>query len=502
MITTSKIQLSPNIGFQPISTRLLVLLMFVGCINWVDAQNNKCRGKVISGKVISNSIGLEGVVVTDGFNTTLTDKKGKYSLICNDLSEFVYISTPSGYLAEVKDGVVQFFHDLRRDNKGRNYNFYLDRVPDDINHSFIAMADVQVLREIEIPMLDKAVKDIQEMVAKNPDYTYLHILDCGDIIFDKPELYPEYINSISKAQIPVYRIIGNHDLEYNRKSNERSAKFFNNYFGPEYYSFNRGEIHYVVLNNVFYTGREFYYIGYLAGQQLDWLSKDLSYLKPGATVVVAVHIPTTYPGENFKTLDYNKMASSQVNNKALYNLLEPFKTHIVSGHNHTLSNMVITDSLMEHNIAAISGSWWQMSVCPDGTPSGYTVFEVEGNKVTWRYKPIGLNFSEQFHVYEQGKDTANPEHIIANIWNWDPLWKVEWIMDGQNMGIMEQYTGYDPLIIHLLSDKSKLIHKWTSPEKTNHLFRAKPKESWTQIEIIVTDRFGNVYKKSVANDKQ
>ncbi|WP_307836728.1 calcineurin-like phosphoesterase C-terminal domain-containing protein [Bacteroides thetaiotaomicron] len=29
--------------------------------------------------------------------------------------------------------------------------------------------------------------------------------------------------------------------------------------------------------------------------------------------------------------------------------------------------------------------------------------------------------------------------MIANVWNWDDLWKVEWYENGQRMGEMQKY---------------------------------------------------------------
>ena len=64
------------------------------------------------------------------------------------------------------------------------------------------------------------------------------------------------------------------------------------YFGPDYYSFNRGKVHYVILDDVFCVGRGSAAIVYLPEEQLRWLEQDLSRIKPGGTVVVSFHIPT------------------------------------------------------------------------------------------------------------------------------------------------------------------------------------------------------------------
>ena len=58
-------------------------------------------------------------------------------------------------------------------------------------------------------------------------------------------------------------------------------------YGPAYYSYNVGEVHYAVLNDNYYIGRDWYYIGYLEERQLAWLERDLSFVPAGTTVVVA-----------------------------------------------------------------------------------------------------------------------------------------------------------------------------------------------------------------------
>lgn len=78
-------------------------------------------------------------------------------------------------------------------------------------------------------------------------------IDCGDIVGDTPSLYPSYIDTVASLGFPVYRTIGNHDMTYGGRTFEYSYQTFENYFGPTYYSFNKGKAHYIVLNNNFYV---------------------------------------------------------------------------------------------------------------------------------------------------------------------------------------------------------------------------------------------------------
>ena len=98
---------------------------------------------------------------------------------------------------------------------------------------------------------------------------------------------------------------------------------------------------------------------------------------------------------------------------------------------------------MEHNTAAVCGIWWHADVCIDGTPQGYGVYEVDGNQVKWYYKSAGHPKDYQFRSYAAGTSKEFPKDIIANVWNWDKNWKVEWLENGKVMGTMTQYTGVD-----------------------------------------------------------
>ena len=68
--------------------------------------------KDVTGRVHSNGQGLPGVVVTDGTNFTITDKDGAYAMSAQDDADFIYIVTPSGYVASYADGTPAFYKPL------------------------------------------------------------------------------------------------------------------------------------------------------------------------------------------------------------------------------------------------------------------------------------------------------------------------------------------------------------------------------------------------------
>lgn len=467
---------------------IMFSLLFSIVPSYLAAQN------LISGTVQCLGVGVESVVVTDGYQCVQTDHKGKYTLLLHPQAQFVYITSPANYLPPVKESVPQFY--LKIDKSTDTYDFMLsENLHNDNSHMFVVQADVQMSSEEHvvgyIDYLDK-LKLYLDTTAKKRD---VFVLDCGDIIGNTPSIFPAYVKESSKLELPVYRSIGNHDMEYGVRSHEHSYKTYESYFGPIYYSFNRGKAHYVVLNNCFYVNRHYQYIGYINEQTLQWLEKDLSYVPKDHLVFVTMHIPSS----STKELKFNTLLPDETSNaSSLFDLLDGYDAHILTGHTHNNGNVVFNNRLMEHNTAAVCGTFWKANLCTDGTPSGCGVYEVDGNNVTWKYKSSDFPIDYQFRSYAIGVSEDDPEYFLANIWNWDEQWSVQWYENGKYMGEMERFVGYDPEAKAICSDKERVEYDWISPITTDHMFRAIPKERNAMIEIKVTDRFGNVYTQSLS----
>lgn len=474
--------------------RTIGILLFFLCLSLVSLSGNKTtKTFVLKGKVSCRGIGIEGVVVTDGEEVCLTNKNGSYSIPVNSTSRFVYVSSPKGYRVSVEKSTPQFYHRISTDDKSGRIDFELEKIAgDDKKHGFVVWADPQVKSTEEIPLLSEVANDLSILLKEYPNVPF-HGLSCGDIVGESHTLYDTIKSILTPTGIPFYQSIGNHDLNYNDRSNELSASFFEDGFGPDYYSFNRGDVHYIVLNNVFYIGRDYFYIGYLPEKQLNWLEKDLSYVKKGNTIVVVMHIPSSLDDADLKEFSYSNISKSLANKKALYKILEPFQAHIITGHMHVNSNVLIAPNIFEHNVSSVCGAWWQGPYAEDGTPKGYTVFEADGKEVKWYFKSLGKEKDHQFRAYAVDSNPEQVGYITANVWNWDPEWKVYWFENGKRMGEMEAYVGTDPETAKAYADKEKLAYKWIQSRPTMHMFRAKPQSATAKITIEVVDRFGNIY---------
>jgi hypothetical protein len=450
----------------------------------------------LSGKVHAGGQGLAGVAVTDGLSVVLTDAKGQYTLDSNGATEFVYISVPRGYEFPHEQGVARFYR-KKEPVKGRfKADFELRKLAqDDSQHNFIVWADPQMISKADAAEFKAtAVPDTQKLIASYGPNTLFHGIGCGDLVWDHFEIFEDYKEGVASTGIPFFQVIGNHDMDLTARADEGSADTFKKLFGPTYYSFNRGEIHYVVLDDVFFIGAAKKYIGYLTERQLAWLEQDLAHVKAGTTVVVSLHIPP-YTRQHLRNKDKEEpMGGVVANRKELYRLLKPYKAHIMSGHTHFNEVLQTADNVTEHVHGTVCGAWWTGPICTDGTPGGYGVYEVRGSELKWYYKAIGQERSHQFRIYPKGSLPERPNDLVVNVWNWDSAWKVAWFEDGVRKGDMTQHTGLDPLSVRLHAGPAlPAKHKWVDPTLTEHLFVASVSGQAKEIRVEVTDRFGQVY---------
>ena len=227
----------------------------------------------IKGSVHHNNKGLAGIPVTDGYNIVLTDKAGKYTLNTNATADFVYLTIPRGYDIPHEKGIAQFFKPIAPGTANQTADFALQKLnKDDTNHNFVVWADPQMMDKKDTEQLvTESAPDLKNLVAQYPADTLFHAIGCGDLVWDKFELYDDYKKAVDITGIPFFQVIGNHDMDIKSRSDDHSSDTFKTLFGPTYYSFNRGEIHYIVLDNGFFSGMAKMYIGYLTEKYLQCL---------------------------------------------------------------------------------------------------------------------------------------------------------------------------------------------------------------------------------------
>ena len=101
----------------------------------------------VKGSVTCGDDKLEGVIVTDGENFTLTRKSGKFAFEINDDAEFVYIVTPSGYVADWSSGVPAFYLPVQGTDR---FDFSLQKTAAGHNYHIVAIADTQTQNDMHM----------------------------------------------------------------------------------------------------------------------------------------------------------------------------------------------------------------------------------------------------------------------------------------------------------------------------------------------------------------
>ena len=278
----------------------------------------------------------------------------------------------------------------------------LRRTGDDRRYNLAVIADPQIWFRKEFPQFEASMEDLARTVRSLG--IPVQGLCCGDITAVDHAFYGPYNEIVARTGIPFRYVMGNHDMTLYGRSHESSFTKFEATYGPCYYSFDIGRIHYVMLNDNFYIVRLLHHRLPRRTAAARWLERDLEHVEPGRTVVVCLTSHLVREARPRAVLPMRASARRWPTIRGLYRLLEPYNVHILSGHTHTTSNQQITPRLYEHVIPALSGAWWQGELCTDGTPAGYALFEIEGDSIRWHYRSTGRPADYQIRLYD-GRQT-------------------------------------------------------------------------------------------------
>ncbi len=519
----------------------------------VDTGIPDILGMTVKGIVYSDGEGVPGVVVSDGYEVTVTNSGGIYYLPSLKKSGFVFISIPGNYEVAAVDNIPQFFKRLAGGSTVEQKDFSLIPV-NNSKHVILTMADWHLAnRNDDLAQYSNGfLPDVNSTInTYTTSGNKVYGIPLGDMTWDvywyenNFEL-ANYLPEMKKINCMMFNTMGNHDNDPYVAGDLGAEVRFRNIIGPTWYSFNLGQVHYIVLDNVEYVNTggatgvigERNYNDIIVTAQMDWLRKDLAAVIDKSTpVIIAMHTPL-YNNPSLDG-DGNQVTSIHLNNgNTLLSALEGFsEVHIVSGHSHINYNAQSGSSVMEHNTAAVCATWWWTGktgyagnqICKDGSPGGYGVWEVDGRDIKWYYKSTGSTKNYQFRAYDLNKvhitaaqyapnanDAdlavyagvyANPNlnnEVLINIWGYDPEWTVE-VKEGGNPLLVSRVSAKDPL--HIISYEAKRLNVGAVPTSsfvtgnTAHMFRVTAASATSTLEIRVTDRFGNIYTETMTRPK-
>ena len=331
---------------------------------------------------------VQGVVVSDGYNCVETDANGVYQMIRYKKARFVWYSTPAGYEINTSaDNYPLYYAEIVHKNIADRHDFVLKPLAaPETDFTLLCIADPQCASTADISRyVNETIPDIEATVETfKAKGRAVYGITLGDIVFDTPDLWSNMKEAMGNRNLTIFQTIGNHDHLKTETSDDKAAANFESQFGPRNYSFNRGNAHIVSMDNVFYVGGSTpssNYKGGITDQQLEWLRQDLSHVAKDKLVIFCAHMP--FRGGTSETDE------SHMNHAGVLDLLSEFvEAHIMIGHTHYQQKYIHTRNgkkIFEHIHGAACGAWWTSTLCADGTPNGYGVYEISGSTVPNQY---------------------------------------------------------------------------------------------------------------------
>lgn len=528
--------------------------IYINIVEDIDFKPD--AGTTVYGIVSSAGVGVENVVVSDGAEVTVTNEKGIYQLKSAKKWGYVFISVPSGY--EVPSvGVLPQFHRALKNSADvvERADFKLEKVDGQDSYKIFMLGDMHLAnRTGDLGQFAQFTSDLTDYMTRHKGEK-MYALTLGDMTwnlywYSNSYYFPQYLNTINSQikNLQIFHTMGNHDNDFQTRSDYDAAVKYVDQICPTYYSFNIGKVHYVVMDDIdcsSYDGSTSRnYVKSLSAEQLDWLAKDLSHVAKTTPVVVAMHAQVFYPTTSGFKIDHD-----QVNTLRLFDILDGYTVRFVTGHTHKLFNVTpdapIVDghNFREYNSGSVCASWWWsgnltpgIHIGTDGTPGGYGIWDVTGTDFQCLYKSTGWPEEYQFRSYDLNNvhfsmadvplmpsdisasvknaymqyvnayPQNNDNEVLINIWNWNSDWTLSVVDENRKTLPYTEVWAYDPLHIAALSVKRfnnaglKSTPSFIT-DKFTHFFKVKADDADTDLVITVKDEFGNEWTENMQRPK-
>lgn len=381
--------------------------------------------------------GVQNVRVSNGREWVRTDRRGRYEIAVRDDMDLSIVQ-PSGWQVPVDHrNVPQFSYTHKPGGTGYELryggladtgpapeavNFPIARreAADDVFTCAI-VGDSQTYSNQEISWLrDGALNDLAEMNLTENDC----LLYVGDVVGDDLGILDRLLEVGSVAGAPQWLVHGNHDFDFDARSDADSADSWRRIYGPNYFAFEQGNVLFVALDNVIYpcgpedlaNGHEFCgpdsrptYNGRVTEDQLVWLEGLIDSTPDDMLIVLSHHIPFV----SFVDSTSNKHQTDNLDR--IHAMVEGRPALSLSGHTHTIENHApgqefqgweentgVAALPFRHIIAgAASGGWFSgdlnidgnpMSLQRMGAPKGLLMLDFDGADYVERY--VGARIDE------------------------------------------------------------------------------------------------------------
>lgn len=516
-----------NSRYTRIWTFIILAVLF---LVWIPLWSGEVSGIVFLDanrnlKLDEGEQGIPDVLVSNQRDVVKTDRNGRYSLPVDD-EAVIFITKPAGYATPLNEYNLPQFYYIHQPKGSpstkypgvaptgplpESVNFPLFKSENPETFEVIVMSDPQPVNLEELGYIRDDV--IAELIGTKS----LFCIVLGDIMFDDLSLYDKYKAIISQVGIPFYNVPGNHDMNYDAPNDHYALETFKRHFGPPYYSFDYGKVHFIVLDDVEWhpatKEQKGWYQGMIGEPQLTWLKNDLQFVSKDKLLVFAMHIP-------IKTILGDYRGSKIMDRDKLFNLLKD-REHVlfIAGHTHTVEHHFIGAELgwrgkrPLHQVicATVCGSWWggpkdergiPVADQRDGTPNGYHIFRFEGNIYTERFKPANRDENFQLRISRPVGKIMRAElkntQIIVNVFDGSERSVVECQVDDLPPVKMTRTIMEDPYFKDLYERNESAFKSFIKPRPSSHIWIANLPENLEsgvhRIIVRTTDQFGRTYR--------
>jgi len=440
---------------------------------------------------------FSNIKVSNGREIVKADDSGRYSIPLSD-EGIVFVIKPTGFRTALDKNKLPKFYYVHKPNGSpklkypgskptgpisRDIDFPLYRQTEPDEFQVLMFGDPQPRNIKEVDYISHDV--INQLVGKTSAKFGVTL---GDIVFDDLSMFKPLNQSIALIGIPWYNVIGNHDINTDAKTRKHINETFEDNYGPSYYSFNYGQVHFVVLDNIDWVrasekNPRAHFSANFGSRQLEFLKNDLALIPQSQMVVLMMHVPIMGTEDR----------------QQLFRLIEDRPLCVsISGHTHYHKNVFLDEKAgwngkqPHHHIinVTVSGSWWggqkdergiPHTTMADGAPNGYSImtFDRDGYKLDFRAanRPANEQMAVQMPKSIDSGKSAESE-IWVNVYNGSEKSKVRMALAGTGQWItMEQKNVPDPNYVILFDEEQKVTPainpKMAGPIPSSHLWVAK-----------------------------
>ncbi|OIP83314.1 MAG: metallophosphoesterase [Porphyromonadaceae bacterium CG2_30_38_12] len=514
------------------SILFIVLLINVFTYSQTVVKGFVFDDKNANEKLDKNEQGISNVAVSNGKEVVLTNASGEYRIeVGND--NIVFIIKPSGYAFKLDEyNIPKYFYCHKplgspafqykafepTGKLPKNVNFGLAKIAESDNFTGLIFGDPQPYFKEQIDFFSKSI--LADVITNN-HFNAIFGISLGDITGDNPDLHLPYKQAIKSIGLPWYNVMGNHDMNYDAKTDSLSDESFEAHFGPNNFSFNYGKAHFIILDNILYPdprdGNGYW--GGFRTDQLQFVENDLKYVDNDKLVVISLHIPLDDKEEG-------EIAFRQPDRKKLYDLLKNHKNVLIlSAHSHFQYQSSVgkeqgiarENPIHEFNVGASCGDWYSgvftangypITTMRDGTPLGYALIRVNGNKYELDYKVVEKPVDYRMSIYnakvvpQRKSDGWSSYSVYANVFLASENDVVEYRIDNGEWSKMSLVKEVDPAYVRYAQDwdyikNLELGRRPSEPIVCLHLWKALLKSTLSlgnhTVEVRAKDRFGRVF---------